>query len=273
MYKKCFAIVLVLFMLMCGCAKAPPEDAQLVSLKGNLEQFGLHDAAEYHNLSNDKKEWGMKKNKGSAPQVDGAAAELLQRYGGVYKTDEAKTLYLTFDEGYENGYTAQILDVLKKTGVPAAFFITGDYLKTQPELVKRMADEGHNVGNHTYKHPSMPSITDPKALASDILSLSQAYAELTGKQMTLLRPPMGEFSERSLAVTRDLGLKTVLWSFAYVDWQKDAVRGAQYAYDCIMPYIHDGAVILLHAVSKDNADALERVITDLQAQGYTFKAL
>ncbi len=273
MYKKYFAILLGFFMLMCGCAKVPPENAQLVSLKGNFKQFGLRDTAQYTNLPNDKKEWGMKKNKGSAPQVDQAAAQLLKNYGGVYKTDEEKTLYLTFDEGYENGYTEKILDVLKKTGVPAAFFITGDYLKTQPELVKRMAEEGHNVGNHTYKHPSMPSIEDPKALASDILTLSQAYTELTGKQMTLLRPPMGEFSERSLAVTRDLGLKTVLWSFAYVDWQKDAVYGAQYAYDCIMPYIHDGAVILLHAVSKDNADVLERIITDLQAQGYTFKSL
>ncbi len=263
----CFALLLV-----CGCTKHAPTDAQLVGLNGEAAG-GLKAAAEYAALSNETVAWGLKKNKGAAPEVDAQAAALLERYGGVYKTNEEKTLYLTFDEGYENGYTAQILDVLKKTGVPAAFFITGDYLKSQPDLVRRMAEEGHNVGNHTLKHPSMPSVTSDKALAEEILSLSEAYTELTGKKMTLLRPPMGEFSERTLAITKDLGLKTVLWSFAYVDWQRDAVHGAQYAYDRIVPYMHDGAVLLLHAVSKDNADALERVILQLQADGYRFKAL
>lgn len=263
----------VALLLMCSCARHAPSGAQLVSLDGETKVDGLKESGAYAGLSNETVAWGLKKNKGAPPEVDAQAAALLERYGGVYKTNAEKTLYLTFDEGYENGYTAQILDVLKKTGVPAAFFITGDYLKSQPELVKRMAEEGHCVGNHTYGHPSMPSVESDKALAEDILALSNAYTELTGKKMTLLRPPMGEFSERTLAITKDLGLKTVLWSFAYVDWQRDAVYGAQYAYERIVPYVHDGAVILLHAVSKDNADALERVITDLQAQGYTFKAL
>ena len=273
MLKKCWICFLCFaLLLVCGCTKHAPPDAQLVGLNG-AAAGGLKAAAEYAVLSNETVAWGLKKNKGAAPEVDAQAVALLERYGGVYKTNEEKTLYLTFDEGYENGYTAQILDVLKKTGVPAAFFITGDYLKSQPDLVRRMAEEGHNVGNHTYKHPSMPSVEGDKALAEEILSLSDAYEELTGKKMTLLRPPMGEFSERTLAITKDLGLKTVLWSFAYVDWQRDAVHGAQYAYDRIVPYMHDGAVLLLHAVSKDNADALERVILQLQADGYRFKAL
>ncbi len=271
--KGCILFLCLAMLALGGCEKKVPEDAQLVSITGKAADYGLKDASAYSALSNETVAWGMKKNKGSAPNVDASAAQLLASYGGVYKTDEAKTLYLTFDEGYENGYTAQILDVLKTTGVPAAFFITGDYLKTQPALVMRMADEGHSVGNHTYNHPSMPSVTDHEKLAHEILSLSQAYTQLTNKKMTLLRPPMGEFSERTLAISRDLGLKTVLWSFAYVDWQRDAAHGAQYAYDQIMPYIHDGAVILLHAVSKDNADALERIITDLKAQGYTFGKL
>ena len=265
MHKKRIAVLLLMiFLVFGGCEKQLTTDAQLVNAVRKTD---------YSTLSTAKYAWGMKKNKGTAPDVDAASAQLLQRYGGIYKTDTPKTIYLTFDEGYENGYTAQILDVLKKTGVPAAFFITGDYLKTQPELVRRMAQEGHNVGNHTYNHPSMPSVEDANKLAKEITSLSKEYTKLTGKEMTLLRPPMGEFSERSLAVTKDLGLTTVLWSFAYVDWQRDAVYGAQYAYDQIMPYIHDGAVILLHAVSKDNADVLERMIVDLQTQGYTFGRL
>lgn len=271
--KRVFCMLCCCVILLCACEKQVPSDAQLVNFTGKAEAHGLQERSVYAALSNKTMAWGMKKNKGAPPDVDAPSAELLERYGGLFKTNEEKTLYLTFDEGYENGYTAQILDVLKKTGVPAAFFITGDYIKTQPELVKRMAEEGHNVGNHTYSHPSMPSVTDDEKLAEDILALSQAYTELTGRKMTLIRPPMGEFSERTLAISKDLGLKTVLWSFAYVDWQRDAVHGAQYAYERIVPYVHDGAVILLHAVSKDNADALERVITDLQAQGYTFKAL
>lgn len=274
MFKKGWICFLCLTLLtFSGCEKSVPENAQLVSIDGKMADYGLKNDAAYAALSNKTMAWGMKKNKGSAPDVDTPSVTLLESYGGVYKTNEAKTVYLTFDEGYENGYTAQILDVLKKTGVPAAFFITGDYLNTQPELVKRMAEEGHSVGNHTYNHPSMPSVTDNEKLAKEILSLSQAYTQLTNKKMTLIRPPMGEFSERTLAISRDLGLKTVLWSFAYVDWARDAVHGAQYAYEQIMPYMHDGAVILLHAVSKDNADVLERVITDLKAQGYTFGTL
>ncbi len=265
MFYKCILILMCAVCTLSGCTKEAPTDAQLVH---STEQ-----AAAYENLDNTLQAWGMKKNKDAEPNVDAAQAKMLEKYGGLYKTSEKKTLYLTFDEGYETGYTAQILDVLKKTKVPAAFFITGDYLRTQPDLVKRMAAEGHNVGNHTFSHPSMPSVTDPEKLKQDIESLSMEYTALTGKQMNLFRPPMGEFSERTLAITQDLGYKTVMWSFAYVDWQRDKTRGADYAYEQIMPYMHDGAIILLHAVSPDNANALERVICDLQAQGYTFAAL
>ena len=270
MVKRSFLALLCCVFMLCGCEKRVPTDAQLVS---TAAENALQDAQVYDALSNETYAWGMKKNKGAAPDVDAVASALLEKYGGIYKSNQEKTLYLTFDEGYENGYTAQILDVLKKTGVPAAFFITGDYLRTQPELVRRMAAEGHSVGNHTYNHPSMPSVTDTEKLADEILSLSMEFTALTGKSMDLIRPPMGEFSERTLAVSRDLGYKTVLWSFAYVDWQRDKTRGADYAYEQILPYMHDGAVILLHAVSKDNADVLERMILDLQAQGYTFASL
>ncbi len=270
MYKK----LSLLFLCLClcfsyGCGQKTPDNAKLVSAASKEEVM----QKDYSMLSNKMLAWGMKKNKGAAPDVDAESEVLLKNYNGIYKTEEKKTLYLTFDLGYEAGYTAQILDTLQKKKVSAAFFITGDYLKTQPELVKRMVEEGHNVGNHTMGHPSMPLVTDNKKLVEDIASLDQAFFELTGTRMNLFRPPKGEFSERTLAITRDLGYKTVFWSFAYVDWERDKARGAEYAYNQIMPYMHDGAIILLHAVSKDNAEVLEKVISDLQAQGYTFATL
>lgn len=163
--------------------------------------------------------------------------------------------------------------MLQRTQTPAAFFITGDYLKNESELVARMVNEGHIVGNHTQNHPSMPGVSDIKSLAKEITELDDSFFALTGQHMRYLRPPKGEFSEKSLAVSKDLGYRSVFWSFAYADWEKDKTNGAQYAYDHVMPYLHDGAIILLHAVSKDNADALEKIITDAKAAGYTFKSL
>lgn len=225
------------------------------------------------NLDNTKTGWGFKKEKNSQPYIPEDMVQTLEKYDGFYLGDTSgKNLYLTFDEGYENGYTEKILDVLKKTNTPAAFFITGDYIKTQPALVKRMADEGHIVGNHTNRHPSMPDKTDSE-LKDEIESLNEMYNDLTGGNMKYLRPPMGEYSPRTLALAKEMGYKTVLWSFAYVDWKRDESKGADYAYGEIMPYMHDGAVILLHAVSKDNADVLEKFICDARAAGYSFKSL
>ena len=234
----------------------------------------LHPDEVYAQLPNTLQAWGLKKEKGKRPEMPPAVIKTFQEFNAVYLSEKlGKNLYLTFDEGYENGYTAPILDVLKKTETPAAFFITGDYLKKEPVLVKRMTEEGHIVGNHTVNHPSMPSVTDNAALSAEITKLNDDYASLTGQNMKYLRPPKGEYSERTLAITKDLGYKTVLWSFAYADWERDKQKGADHAYNAVMPYLHDGAVLLLHAVSKDNAEALERIITDAKAQGYTFRSL
>ena len=222
--------------------------------------------------ANNKQGWGLKKNKNAPPDIPKETIELLKKYGGIYKSDEEKTLYLTFDEGYENGYTSKILDVLKENKVPAAFFVTGPYIKKEAELIKRMAQEGHIVGNHTVNHPSMPDISDDK-IKKELEELSKSYYDLTGKEMKFFRPPMGEYSERTLDITSKMGYTNVFWSFAYKDWETNNQKGTGYAYNQIMDGVHDGAILLLHAVSKDNAEILDKVIKDLKVQGYTFKSL
>lgn len=224
-------------------------------------------------LSNQKCGWGLKKNKNAPPEIPQNITEMLSKYGAIYKDSTPRTLYLTFDEGYENGYTAKILDVLKENQVPAAFFVTGPYLKKETELIKRMVDEGHIVGNHTVNHPSMPNVKNVQTLKEEITKLSEDFSALTGKEMKFFRPPMGEYSEKTLAITRDLGYTTVFWSFAYKDWEVKNQKGTEYAYTQIMEGVHDGAILLLHAVSKDNAQVLDRVIKDLKSQGYRFCSL
>lgn len=221
----------------------------------------------------DKKQgWGLKKNKNAPPDVPDYLIELLDKYGAIYKSNEEKTLYLTFDEGYENGYTEKILDILKENKVPAAFFVTGPYIKKEADLIKRMTEEGHIVGNHTVNHPSMPDIPNEK-IKTELEELNQMYFDLTGKEMKFFRAPMGEFSERTLRVTQEMGYTNVFWSFAYKDWETNNQKGTGYAYNQIIDGVHDGAILLLHAVSRDNAEILDKVIKDLKNQGYTFKSL
>ncbi len=227
----------------------------------------------YSELPNKKYGWGLKKNKNAPPEVPKETVEILEKYDAIYIDTAPHTLYLTFDEGYENGYTAQILDVLKENNVPAAFFVTGPYLKKEETLIKRMVDEGHIVGNHTVNHPSMPEVQSTEKLEKELLELSENFEKMTGEKMHFFRPPMGEYSERTLALTQDLGYTSVFWSFAYKDWETKAQKGTEYAYSQIMDGVHDGAILLLHAVSKDNADVLDRVIKDLKSQGYRFRSL
>ena len=226
--------------------------------------------AENGTCSNKLLRWGIKRNPGNVePDADPGAPQLLKKYGGIYIGDTSmKAVYLTFDEGYENGYTPKILDVLKKNGVKAAFFITGPYLKNHEDLVRRMVEEGHEVGNHTLHHPSLPEIGD-REIEEEVLGLDRAFHEKFGKHMKYLRPPKGEYSERTLAITYKLGYRNTFWSFAYDDWRRDRVRGADYAYNMVMRNIHNGAILLLHAVSKDNADALDMIIKGIKGLGYS----
>ncbi|WP_027718598.1 delta-lactam-biosynthetic de-N-acetylase [Desulfovirgula thermocuniculi] len=226
-----------------------------------------------HSLSNTRYGWGIKRNSNhQQPEVPGNIRALLSRYDAYWVGSPAeKVLYLTFDEGYENGFTPKILDVLKANGVKAAFFVTGHYVKTQPELVKRMVAEGHIVGNHTMNHPSLPDLSNEE-IKKELREVEDLFYGLTGQKMRYLRPPKGEYSERTLAVTRDLGYYNIFWSLAMVDWVP-MPGGPQEAYQTVMDNLHNGAVILLHAVSRDNAEALDRIIRDAKAQGYTFKTL
>ncbi len=224
-------------------------------------------------LSNKRYGWGIKRNNNhQTPEVPSGIASLLARYDAYWIGDtKKKVAYLTFDEGYENGYTPKILDTLKEHKVRAAFFITGHYLKSQPELVKRMVQEGHIVGNHTVNHPSLPELTEEQ-IKKEVEPLSEDFFKITGQKMIYLRPPKGEYSERTLAVTRNLGYYNIFWSLALMDWVP-MPGGPDEAYQSVMNNLHNGAIILLHAVSRDNAEALGRIIKDTKAQGYRFATL
>ncbi|RCX16660.1 peptidoglycan-N-acetylmuramic acid deacetylase [Fontibacillus phaseoli] len=200
--------------------------------------------------------------------------EIVDKHGAIFLGDTSrKDLFLTFDNGYENGYTSPILDTLKAKKVPAVFFITGHYVKDQPDLVKRMAAEGHLVGNHSWSHPDMTTITDTR-IKEELDRVKQASAQLTGTdRMRYLRPPRGIFSDRVLRVTKELGYTNVFWSVAYKDWDVNDQKGTAYAYQKVVQQLHPGAVILLHSVSKDNAAALGAIIDEARRQGYEFRNL
>ena len=219
--------------------------------------------------------WGLSfQNEGSAP-VGNATAEYLAKNNAYYIGDSAdakgKSVYLTFDAGYENGYTAGILDVLKEEKVPAAFFVVGNFVEENPELVERMAAEGHIVGNHTMHHPDMSAISDEAGFSKEMRELEEAYKAATGEDMLrFYRPPQGKYSEKNLEMARDMGYTTVFWSLAYVDWLQDSQPSREEALGTLNRRIHPGAIVLLHSTSKTNAGILKELIEGWKAQGYTF---
>ena len=226
-------------------------------------------------VSTKKIAWGLKReNNNMQPKFNKPDTDVLDKYGGIYVgNNEKKYVYFTFDEGYENGYTNQILDTLKKCDTPAAFFITGDYLKTSGDIVRRIIDEGHIVGNHTNSHPSMPDLKSKEKIEDQLKILEEKVMSEFGYQMKFFRPPMGEYSEYILEIINNMGYTTVMWSFAYDDWDVNNQKGSQYAKDKILKNVHPGAILLLHAVSKDNANVLEEVINEIRNMGYEFKSL
>lgn len=183
--------------------------------------------------------------------------------------DDDKKICLTFDEGYENGYTPKILDTLKEKKVKAIFFVTYDFASQNPDLVKRMIDEGHIVGNHSYRHYSMDEVSDDVA-KEEVTYLHKYIKDKFNYTMSYFRFPKGEFSERSLQIVKDLNYKSVFWSFAYADWDPDNQTEENQAFTHICESTHPGAILLLHAVSKTNADILGKVIDDIKKQGYAF---
>lgn len=218
--------------------------------------------------------WGYKKNTDNQIPEIGVYEEILERHEAYYAdTSGEKYVYLTFDNGYEQGYTESILNVLKKENVPATFFVTGHYVEEEPELVKRMVDEGHIIGNHSYNHPDFTKMSK-ETIKEELTSLEQAVANVSEqKELKYVRPPRGMFNENTLKWTSELGYIHIFWSLAFKDWEVDHQKGWEYAYNQMMDQIHPGAIVLLHTVSSDNAEALEQIIRDLRKQGYEFKSL
>lgn len=220
--------------------------------------------------------WGLPRSKNHQPPYPGDKYnKILNKYNSVYigNTDK-KMIYLTFDTGYEiEDHIIKILDILKMKNVPATFFVCGHYLKNHPDAIIRMADEGHIVGNHSWGHPDMTRVNDER-FGREIEKLSDEYRKITGREMPYyFRPPKGTFNERLLGAANDLGYTTVFWSLAFKDWEINNQHGWKYSYNNIMSRIHPGAIILLHTVSKDNVDALPKVIEDLRNEGYEFASL
>lgn len=223
------------------------------------------------NISN----WGLKFNaEGTAP-MGNASKDFLKKYNAYYVGEQdEKYIYLTFDAGFENGNTPNILDTLKEHDVKAAFFLVGHYLEEEPGLVKRMVEEGHIVGNHTYHHPDMSLISDRESFTRELTSLEELYKEITGEEMPkYYRPPQGKFNEENLKMADELGYKTIFWSLAYVDWYKDKQPTKEHAFSKLIPRIHPGAVVLLHSTSETNELILDELLTKWKDLGYTFKSL
>lgn len=224
-------------------------------------------------LDTQKLGWGPGGPVDENNRPDGATVyqEKYGQYAADFIRENNQNIYLTFDEGYENGYTDDILDTLQEKGVRAVFFVTMPYVQSEPELVQRMIDEGHIVGNHSVNHPSFPEISLEEC-RQEIMELHDYVKENFGYEMSLFRFPMGEFSEADLKVVQDLGYRSVFWSFAYRDWLVDEQPDPQEAIATIEDKCHPGAIYLLHAVSETNTQILGQVIDDLRGKGYVFCA-
>ena len=217
-------------------------------------------------------DWGLSFQSEGAPPVANASQEYLKEFGALYVGDtNKKEIYITFDAGFENGNTERILDALKKHGVKATFFLVGNYFETQPELVKRMAEEGHTIGNHTYSHPDMSKIGDIQSFQTELQKNEALYRDILGSEMPkLYRPPQGKFCEENLKMAQQLGYSTVFWSLAYVDWYTDDQPTPEQAFSKLLPRIHPGAVVLLHSTSSTNAEILDELLTKWEETGYSF---
>lgn len=224
--------------------------------------------------SKEKFAWGFGRGQNhEQPVLDSKPYNALIKYGGIaLGNKETNKIYLTFDSGYEAGYTEDILATLKKTNVKATFFITAHYLNSSEDLVKKMIEEGHEIGNHTVNHKDITSLSDEE-LRKEVMNLHTAVVEKTGYEMKYFRPPKGEFSEYSLNFLKSLGYTTVLWSNAYDDWNKDNQGRVEYGKNKLLDNLHSGSVILLHSTSRDNKDLLEDFINEARKMGYEFEKL
>lgn len=219
--------------------------------------------------------WGLSfRTPGQSPVGNAGKLQLKQFDAAFLGPEGEKVLYLTFDAGYENGVTAQILDTLKAHKTPAAFFLVGSYIQKNADLVRRMVKEGHTVGNHTMHHYDMSKIGDKTVFSQELSQVEEIFKEVTGKELPkYYRPPQGIFSEQNLKDAKSLGYKTVFWSLAYVDWMNDSQPSHDQAFEKLLPRTHNGAVVLLHSTSKTNGEILDELLTKWEEAGYRFGTL
>ena len=219
--------------------------------------------------------WGLGFGAEGTQPTGNVSAEKLAEYNAYYVGDSAeKVIYLTFDCGYENGNTEPILDALKKHNVQATFFVVGHFLETAPDLVKRMAEEGHTVGNHTYSHPDMSKISDMTSFQKEIEDVEKLYYKITGESMVkYYRPPQGKYSTANLEMAKELGYNTFFWSLAYVDWYQDKQPTHEEAFEKLLGRIHPGAIVLLHSTSQTNGEILDELLTKWEEMGYVVRPL
>ena len=258
-YISIYAACLIIFLLGGYAAKFTQEYTQVISLAMQAENWGL----------------GFGGVKDGGQPTGNATPETLKQYNAYYvgKPDE-KVIYLTFDCGYENGNTGAILDALKKHNVPATFFVVGHYVESAPDMLKRMIEEGHTVGNHTYHHPDMSAISQLSAFQKEMEDVANAFKDSTGTEMAMYyRPPQGKYSTNNLKMAKELGYATFFWSLAYVDWNVDKQPTHEEAMKILTERIHPGAVVLLHNTSKTNGEILDTLLTKWEEMGYTFGTL
>ena len=221
--------------------------------------------------------WGLGFGEEGKAPTGNATKEELAQYNAYFLGDESekeKKLYLTFDCGYENGNLSAILDALKKHKVSATFFVVGNFLETSPELAKRMVEEGHTVGNHTYHHPDMSAISDKESFAKEVNDVAELFEKITGKKMSMFyRPPQGKYSTQNLKMAQEMGYSTFFWSLAYVDWYENQQPSHEEAFNKLLTRIHPGAIVLLHNTSRTNGEILDELLTKWEEMGYSFGRL
>lgn len=226
-------------------------------------------------LSLDSEDWGLSFGEPGTQPAGNARAEDLARLDAYYVGGgEEKIIYLTFDCGYENGNTEPILDALKKHGAAGTFFVVGHFLESAPGIVERMADEGHAVGNHTYHHPDMNSISDRETFQKELDDVAKLFRGITGRELSpYYRPPQGKCNAENLKTAQELGYSTVFWSLAYVDWNQDRQPSHTEAFDKLIGRIHPGAIVLLHNTSRTNGEIMDELLTKWEEMGYVFRPL
>lgn len=242
---------------------------------GSLQKQQMKKTVETVSVQNQADNWGLGFGAEGTQPTGNVTADELKKYNAWYVGDKSKNvIYLTFDCGYENGNTEPSLDALKKHNAKATFFVVGHFLESAPDIVKRMEAEGHAVGNHTYHHPDMSSISDMTSFQKEMDDVASLYQTVTGKEMIkYYRPPQGKYSTKNLEMAKELGYHTFFWSLAYVDWNVDDQPTKEEAFDKLLTRIHPGAIVLLHSTSKTNGEILDELLTKWEEMGYTFAPL